>query len=201
MEVVPKLATSSSSTHMSTYASIHMSPTHVYCDRCIVFLPHPSFEKKFRRVEGLWESLTLSQPAVGLSPIGVGTSEGLKQPPTNLEETYPIATTNRMTVRSSVLRRCGLRQNAQLFCTLSTSVYQSGKHFNQNPQNQEKLLKMESRVAMEVLVLRFAATGSPGVVKNCPISICGCMPPPSGCGRRDFTLTFSADVAMLSRIF
>ena len=47
---------------------------------------------------------------------------------------------------------------------------------------------MEARVAVEVLVLHFAATIHPGLLKNRTISTCGCKLPPSGYGRRDFTL-------------
>ena len=52
-----------------------------------------------------------------------------------------------------------------------------------------KLLKMESRVAVERHGSSFRSHGLPRVVKNCPISTCGCKPPLSRCGRRDFTLT------------
>ena len=39
-----------------------------------------------------------------------------------------------------------------------------------------------------LLTLRFTAHASPTAIKNGPISICGCKPPPSGCGASGFYL-------------
>ena len=47
----------------------------------------------------------------------------------------------------------------------------------------------------------FRSHGSPRVVKNCPISICGCKSPPSGCGASRFYFDVSRDAAMLPHIF
>ena len=71
---------------------------------------------------------------------------------------------------------------------LLSLLQQSRNDFNQNPQNQKTLRNgiADRRGSPDS---SFCSHGSPRVVKNCPISICGCNLPPWECGHRDFTLT------------
>ena len=79
------------------------------------------------------------------------------------------------------------------FCSFLLRETFSAARFGQG-----KLVDSTSFPSTRLLVLRFAAMhDSLTATKKGPISICGCKPPPSGCGASRFYFDVSADVAML----